>query len=183
MSYSEYPLDEQPKPDPMARIMMIVSGAVVVGAVVAGLMFGIRSLRSGNLEGQDFVAINGRTMDGTAISTDDYEGKILVVDFWATWCPPCREGIPALIAIQDEFADQGVQVIGVSGDTSAQVVSDYYHEVGMNFPTVFEGANEASAQYNVHAFPTTLVVDREGKIIFHGVGLHDIRAEVMSALE
>ena len=166
-----------------SRIMMVLGGIVAIGALVAGVYYGARGMSSGLGRGDRFVPISGYTVDGTAINTDDYADKILVVDFWATWCPPCREGIPKLVAVQEEFADKGVQVIGVSCDQSPKDVTNYCRQAGVNFPSVFQGADEASVQYDVHSIPTTLIVGRDGKILFRGVGVGDIRAEVISALE
>ncbi len=112
------------------------------------------------------------TLDGDEVKLSDYLGKVVILDFWATWCAPCRKGIPDLISIQNEYKDDLV-VIGISLDqpsTQDQLVP-FIESFGINYPIVL-GDLEVSAAYgNIQAIPTSFVIDKEGNIINKHIGL------------
>ena len=99
-------------------------------------------------------------------------GKVVILDFWATWCPPCRKGIPDLISIQNEYKDDLV-VIGISLDqpaTQDQLVP-FIESYGINYPIVLGNIEVSSAYGNIQAIPTTFIIDKEGNIINKHIGL------------
>ena len=112
------------------------------------------------------------TLDGDEVKLSDYLGKVVILDFWATWCPPCRKGIPDLISIQNEYKDDLV-VIGISLDqpaTQDQLIP-FIESYGINYPIVL-GDLEVSAAYgNIQAIPTSFIIDQEGNIINKHIGL------------
>lgn len=97
----------------------------------------------------------------------DYHGRIIVLNFWATWCPPCVREIPALIALQEKYRDRGVEVVGVALD-SKQPVIDFVDPMGINYPVLlaeYEGIGLTQAYGNhLGALPYTVIIDREGTI-------------------
>jgi thiol-disulfide isomerase/thioredoxin len=108
---------------------------------------------------------------GKTIKLSDYRGKVVIVDFWATWCPPCRKGIPDLIELQKEFKNDLV-VIGVSldQDTKSDVVP-FIKKYGINYPIVY-GTNQVIMDYgSINAIPTSFVINKEGKIVDKHIGL------------
>ena len=109
--------------------------------------------------------------DGKNIRLSDYKGKVVIVDFWATWCAPCRKGIPDLIEIQKEFGKK-VVVIGISLDTdSKRDVVPFMQKFGINYPITY-GTLEVTQQYGgVEGIPTTFIINRTGKIVDKHVGL------------
>ncbi len=112
------------------------------------------------------------TLEGTEIKLSDYLGKIVILDFWATWCAPCRKSIPDLISIQDEYEDDLV-VIGISFDQPASQnnLQQFINNFGINYPVVL-GTNEVSEAYgNIQAIPTSFIIDTEGNIINKHIGL------------
>jgi cytochrome c biogenesis protein CcmG/thiol:disulfide interchange protein DsbE len=109
--------------------------------------------------------------NGKNIKLSDYRGKVVIVDFWATWCPPCRRGIPDLIDIQKQFKNDLV-VIGISldSDTKADVVP-FMKKYGINYPIVY-GNNDVVMSYgSINAIPTSFVIDKNGKIVDKHIGL------------
>ena len=112
------------------------------------------------------------TLDGDEVKLSDYLGKVVILDFWATWCAPCRKGIPDLISIQNEYKDDLV-VIGISLDqpaTQDQLIP-FIKNYGINYPIVL-GDLEVSAAYgNIQAIPTSFIIDQEGNIINKHIGL------------
>ena len=124
---------------------------------------------------KDPIAVPGFTvtdLDGKTVSFADLRGKVVLVNFWATWCPPCRAEIPDLVALQDKYRDKLV-VIGISEDedaTPAQVKA-FGVERKVNYPIVMKTPELAKIFKGVSALPTTFVIDPEGKIRQRHVGM------------
>lgn len=111
------------------------------------------------------------SLDGKKVKLSDYKGKIVIVDFWATWCAPCRKGIPDLIELQNEFKD--IQVIGISVDQNPmEVVPDFVKEFKINYPILLSDSNVLQQYGGIEAIPTSFVVSKDGKIINKYVGLY-----------
>lgn len=113
-----------------------------------------------------------KTLEGKSIKLSDYQGKIVIIDFWATWCPPCRKGIPDLVELQNEYKDKLV-VIGVSLDqqNTIQELDPFMKKYGINYPVVL-GTQQVVMDYgNIQAIPTSFLVDQSGNIVDTHVGL------------
>ena len=110
--------------------------------------------------------------DGKVVHLSDYKGKVVVLDFWATWCGPCRIEIPWFTDLQRNNKDKGFEVLGVSMDDEGwEVVKPFMGEVGINYRVVIGNDATAQAYGGVDALPTTFLIDREGKIAAVHVGL------------
>jgi len=104
--------------------------------------------------------------DGQTVKLSDFKGKVVILDFWATWCPPCKAEIPGFIELQKRYAAQGLTVVGVSLDTAgAPVVKSFMKRVGMNYPVVIGDEKTAADYGGISAIPTTFVLDRNGNIV------------------
>lgn len=109
-------------------------------------------------------------LNGKPVSLAALRGKVVIVNFWATWCPPCREEIPDLIALQNKYKDQ-LQIIGVSQDSgSLEDVRTFAAEHGMNYPTIMSTPEIESRFPGVYALPTTFILDRDGHLAQKHVG-------------
>ncbi len=120
-------------------------------------------------------------LNGNTISTVALKGKVIIVNFWATWCPPCREEIPELIDLQDKYKDK-LQIIGVSMDEDASPaeVNAFAQKAGINYPVVM-GKDIAQEYGGVPALPTSFVVNKDGGVVQKHVGIvqpDEIEAEV-----
>jgi thiol-disulfide isomerase/thioredoxin len=113
-------------------------------------------------------------VNGNPLKLSDFKGKVVVLDFWATWCPPCRAEIPGLVALQKKYADQGLSVIGVSLDEQGPaVVKPFMQRFAINYPVVM-GNEKILADYGgISAIPTTFVIDREGNVVAAHQGYTD----------
>ena len=117
--------------------------------------------------------LNARDITGAAVSTANWKGKVVIVNFWATWCPPCREEIPALIALQTKYKDR-LQIIGISEDDDApEKVAQFAQQKGMNYPIVMATTDIITAWGGVPALPTSFVVDPQGRVMTKHMGLKD----------
>jgi cytochrome c biogenesis protein CcmG/thiol:disulfide interchange protein DsbE len=112
-----------------------------------------------------------KDLNGKEISLSDYAGKVLYMNFWATWCPPCRAEIPDFISFYKEYKDRGLEVLGVSVDQmSPEKVLAFAKANGMNYPVVMYTMELINDYRPGNAIPTTIVIDRKGKIRHKQVG-------------
>jgi thiol-disulfide isomerase/thioredoxin len=122
-------------------------------------------------EPMDVPAFTVTDLDGKSISTADLKGKVVLVNYWATWCPPCRAEIPDLVKLQDKYRDQ-LLVIGVSEDEIApEQVKAFAAEQKVNYPIVMSTPELSKIFKGVSALPTTFVMDREGRVQMRHVGM------------
>jgi thiol-disulfide isomerase/thioredoxin len=115
-----------------------------------------------------------QALDGQTISSSQWRGKVTLVNFWATWCPPCKAEIPDLIALQDKYRDE-LQIIGISEDATTDVVKRFVAEHKINYPIVMATPDIERAFPGVVGLPTSFMVDREGRIMAKHVGLLNAR--------
>jgi len=109
-------------------------------------------------------------LDGAALNLADYKGKVVLLDFWATWCGPCRSEIPGFVDLQNRYRDQGFQVIGVSVDESAKPVRKFREQYRMNYPVAMCDRNVRQLYGGLSGIPTTLLIGRDGRVYSKVVG-------------
>lgn len=112
-----------------------------------------------------------KDLDGKAVSSADFKGKVVVLNFWATWCPPCRKEIPDFIALQKEHGSRGLVFVGVAlDDEGVSVVKPFAKEAGINYPLVIGDDKVVKAYEGVEMYPTTYVIDRNGTVVSRHIG-------------
>ena len=110
------------------------------------------------------------------VSLSDYQGKVVLLDFWATWCKPCTEEIPLFIELSDEFRSQGFEMIGISlDDEGLKVVDPFIKKLGVNY-TILLGDAETLNKYHVPAIPSAFLINRKGEIVKRFVGAQGEKA-------
>jgi peroxiredoxin len=166
---------------------------VVVLVVTFMLVFGIRKARRQGTAGQASVGdmkiapdFTLQSLDGKTVHLSDFRGKAVLLNFWATWCEPCKIEMPWIVDLQKQYASQGLQVVGVAmDDVGAAEISKFTRQMGVNYPVVI-GKDETSDAYGGLPFlPTTFYIGRDGKIVdkvFGIKGRSEIEDDVKKAL-
>ena len=118
------------------------------------------------------------SLDGKKVKLSDFRGKAVILNFWATWCAPCKVEMPWFVDLQNQYGRDGLEVLGVAMDDSEPAkISQFTSEIGVNYPVLL-GTDKVSEQYgNVEYLPTTFYINRQGKIVGKVAGLLD-RAQV-----
>lgn len=138
--------------------------AVVVLAAVSLLTApGNPILHKGPLIGQPAPAIEGETLAGKKVRLTDYKGKVVLVNFWATWCGPCRKEIPTLVALQKKYAAQGLEILGMISNDELEKATRFATENGMTWPQL-TATPEQAQDYKINGIPATFIVKRDGTI-------------------
>jgi peroxiredoxin len=110
-------------------------------------------------------------LTGAQVASSSFQGKVVILDFWATWCPPCREEIPHLVNLQAKYRDQGLAIVGLSLDAGgARDVKPFAEEHDVNYTMLIANEEVAKAYGNITSIPTTFVIDRDGKIVRRFIG-------------
>jgi peroxiredoxin len=105
------------------------------------------------------------TEDGRTITRENFGGKLLVLNFWATWCEPCIVEIPSLDAFQRQFAKNGVVVLGVSIDRNEKLYHQFLQQAHLSFATTRDPEENISSSYGTFQWPETYIIDRNGKVL------------------
>ncbi len=124
-----------------------------------------------NLPGNK-LELTGKLLDGTELDWNAYRGKVVLVDFWATWCGPCRAEVPNVLENYLKYHDKGFDVVGVSLDEKRSDAEDYVKQTNIPWPSLFDGAEDASGwqspmavKYAITGIPTAILVDQEGNVV------------------
>ena len=121
----------------------------------------------------DFTLVD---LEGNQISLSDFRGETVFVNFWATWCPPCRAEMPEIEAIYQEYKDKGVVVIGVDIQETKEEVLQYIQEGGYSWTFVLDTTGEVTTNYQITGIPSSFFIDREGIIRAMNIGAITKRA-------
>src|ERR1700761_3777861 len=109
--------------------------------------------------------------DGKEIDLVKMRGKVVLIDFWATWCPPCRAEVPHVVELYKKFHDQGLEIVGISLDKQKNTMLDFTANHGMTWPQYFDGKgwdNEISSSFGISEIPTMVLVGKDGKVVAPG---------------
>jgi thiol-disulfide isomerase/thioredoxin len=121
---------------------------------------------------KDAPSFTLKSVDGKTVSLADYKGKAVLLNFWATWCGPCKLEMPWLIEMQKKYASQGFTVLGISeDDSSTKEVSDFMAKMGVDYPVLMYDDQMNKAYGGIDYLPTSYYIGRDGKVIIEAGGL------------
>jgi peroxiredoxin len=109
-------------------------------------------------------------LNGGTARLSAYKGTVVLLNFWATWCPPCRAEMPSMEIFYQRFKDQGLEILAVNGGEDNTTVQQFLQNNRYSFPILMDTKNEITGRYEIKAIPTTFILDREGKVIVMIVG-------------
>jgi len=153
---------------PGSRIALLAIVVVVIGV---GLYSMRRTHAPGHRPAPDF---NLPQLNGQPLHLASYRGKVVLLDFWATWCVPCRAEIPHFIELQQKYGDRGLQIIGVSMDDGPEPVRDFYQQFHMNYPVVMGNAKTGELYGGVLGLPIAFIIGKDGLIDSKKIGAADM---------
>ncbi|MDP2562861.1 TlpA disulfide reductase family protein [Psychrobium sp. 1_MG-2023] len=134
----------------------------IVTQLMAALMVLMVSAANASEEktmAQDFTL---KSLSGENLRLQEMRGDVILVNFWATWCGPCRKEMPYLDELHQEFADLGFSVLGVNVEQDSNLATDFINELEVSFPVLFDNKQQVSELYKVDAMPMTVMIDRNG---------------------
>jgi thiol-disulfide isomerase/thioredoxin len=144
--------------------------AGVLTLALVSFSFCAKAIAAGEV-GSTAPAWKLRTVEGVEVSSTDLAGKVVVVDFWATWCPPCRAEIPGFIELQKKYGKDGLVIVGISVDQGGPaLVKKFIADNKVSYQIVLADDGVADAFGGIEGIPTTFVIDRSGKIQLKEVG-------------
>ena len=158
------------------RVIAAVATSLLLGCFLEGCNSGPKVVRAASLKpdkerhaAPDFTL---KDADGKTVHLSDYKGKVVLLDFWATWCPPCKIEIPWFMDMQRKYKDQGFEVLGVAMDDNGwEDVKPFLADLKVNYRVVVGDDATSNAYGGVESLPTTFLIDREGKIAAIHIGL------------
>lgn len=166
------------KHTPSPALWVLLAGGLIVGILMAILTVswgkpnttpsagssGLISIAEPAVIGQPAPTFSADTPNGQAIDLEELRGSPVALNFWATWCAPCRLEMPELQRTAVRYADQGLVILGVNAGEPADQVNAYMDELKLTFPTVIDANGSIANQYGVYALPTTIWIDADGII-------------------
>lgn len=132
----------------LSTLLMLLASVVVQAAEVSG-------------PAPDFTL---KSRSGSNVRLSELRGEVVMINFWASWCGPCRQEMPHLETLSREFADYGFTLLGVNVDEKSELADKLLAQIPVSFPILFDPTSQVSKLYKVDAMPTTLLIDRDGNL-------------------
>ena len=144
-----------------------------IRTLLAGVLFSLftaSSLASSGMTGQPAPDFALKSSSGENLRLSEYRGDVVMINFWATWCGPCRQEMPLLDELYSRYERVGFTLLGVNIDDDSNRAMDMIRELGVSFPVLFDADKSVSQLYEVGAMPVTVILDKEGNVrhIHHG---------------
>jgi peroxiredoxin len=135
--------------------------------ILLGALLGLATatgVASSGLAGQPAPDFALKSADGSNLRLSEYRGDVVMINFWATWCGPCRQEMPLLEELHARYNRVGFSLLGVNIDDDSAKAMNMASELGVTFPVLFDSRKEVSRLYEVDAMPVTVILDREGTV-------------------
>lgn len=166
--------------NPPSRVRIIAMVMVGLGLLATGAMF-VLLLEQRDASAQDFSTVPAKVnfpapdlnlpdLSGKQVSLSDYRGSVVLVNLWATWCPPCREEMPTLQTFYEKYKDDGFVLIAIDQEETSDVVQPFVDEFGLSFPVWLDLDYLAQKEFHTSNLPSSYVVDRDGVVRLMWIG-------------
>lgn len=153
------------------NVAKLVAGAIIIGSAVFLVIY--QQLSHFPELGDSAPDFTLPTLKGESLRLRDYRRRVVVLNFWATWCPPCIEETPSLNKFADEMTGQGVAVVSVSVDEDVRALEEFVSRYNLTFPVARDPEQAVSSRYGTFKFPETYILDEEGRIAEKLIGAVD----------
>jgi peroxiredoxin len=144
--------------------------SLLAAALATACMVATAAAPLANAAAPDFTL---RSADGRNVRLDELRGQVVLVNFWATWCGPCREEMPRLDTLYQKYRKSGFVLLGVNVDDDPHTALATAAKLGVSFPVLFDTDKKVSKLYDLSTMPSTVVIDRDGKVRFLTRGFRD----------
>lgn len=141
-----------------------------IAVVAAACLLAVSLPAAASLKGKPAPDFALKSTTGENLRLSEFRGDVVMVNFWATWCGPCRQEMPILDELYDRYQKVGFRLIGVNIDDDPRRAIEMLESLGVSFPVVFDDRKEVSEQYQVQAMPVTLLIDRNGIVRYTHFG-------------
>jgi peroxiredoxin len=136
----------------------------LIGLLLSGWMLAAPASAEAATEGQPAPDFTLKSRSGENIKLSELRGNVVMVNFWASWCGPCRQEMPLLQQLYERYKDMGFTLLGVNVDEEPGAGDKVLKEIPVSFPVLYDSKNQVSQTYNVKAMPSTFMIDRDGKV-------------------
>jgi thiol-disulfide isomerase/thioredoxin len=160
------------EPRPSRRALWLAMSSVALAIALVWFAPGIEDHPEDGEPVKASLDYTLKDVNGIDVPLDSFEGKVVLVNFWATWCPPCKAEIPGFVALQDQYRDQGLVILGISGDDDAETLKKFASEWKINYPMLV-GRDETAlldAYGPIYGYPISVIVGRDGAVCGRHVG-------------
>ena len=157
-------------------LILVFVAAVVAAMLFAGIHFarknGAGGSSPGALQGQLAPDFELKSLEGQNVKLSDFRGKAVLLNFWATWCGPCKIEMPWFVELQKQYGPQGLQIVGIAmDDASTEDIAKFAKGMGVNYPILLGKESVGQSYGGVGVLPTTYFIDRDGKFVAREFGL------------
>jgi peroxiredoxin len=173
------------KRDPVVIIVvaMVVTVMIVFGFQMARRNAGQTASAGPSMTGQAAPDFTLESLDGKTVRLSDFRGKGVLLNFWATWCQPCKIEMPWFAELQKQYGPQGLQIVGVAmDDASPKEIGEFAHDLGVNYPILVGKEEVGNAYGGVQFLPATFYIGRDGKVVDKVFGLKG-RGEIEDSIK
>lgn len=152
----------------MKKISLFSKSSLTLFSVLVALLFTV----STSFASQAAPDLSLKMLDNSSVKISDFKGDVVYVDFWATWCPPCRKSFPWMEEVQQRYKDLGFKVLAVSLDTKRAVIDQFLETMDVHFAIAHDPSGETASAYNVKGMPSSYLIDRKGNIHMTHMGFN-----------
>lgn len=165
-------------------MLMAIMGVLLVGRAAVATERLFDAMGMAKVSGKAAPDFTLPRVDGQPISLQEHRGKVVFLNFWATWCIPCREEMPALEQLHQKYQSKGLAVVAINLKESAEQVKEFFQKHTLSFPALLDHNGTVFREYLVAGMPTTYLIDRDGQILARGIGARDwARTEALELID